>query len=318
MQTRFPRFAFAWRVPTISRMTTVLDLPPAEAAVLHAPRAAPVQPLDIQPLHPAGGAFVRGLRWRAQTPPATAQALRGALLQYGFLSFEPGSVTADNFTELLDLFGTVTVYSGPKTPLAGANAKANVVDSRDKRFARNMLWHMDQAFRPEPPKLTALFGQEVPTFGGDTLFSNAVHAFESLDPLLVKYLETLTAVHNWDATGHVADRFAGRPEEAARARAEVPPLETPLFRTHPETGRRQIFVNESYTAYIKDVPRAVSNALLAILFDAIKAPEHLARYSWRQGALLVWDNASSTTAALRTSETARACSTAPAWPEAWP
>ena len=242
------------------------------------------------PWRPAAGARVSGLRFHGGPVPDTLyRQLHAALLQYGVLIFEPGSVSAESYTDLLAAFGPVFLYSGPKTPPADSNALANVVDSSQKSYARNFLWHIDQAFRPDPPKLTALFGQQVPDFGGDTLFSNATLAYERLDPNFARYLETLTAVHSWDATGHLAERFTDL-EEAGRQRAALPPIETPLVRVHPETGKKQIFVNESYTVYIKDVSRIASQSLLTILFEEIKSPEVEARYTWEKGAMVLWDN----------------------------
>ncbi|HEY0294749.1 MAG TPA: TauD/TfdA family dioxygenase [Bordetella sp.] len=263
-------------------MSTVLE--EAEAATTHTPSS-----LDIRPWRPALGAVIRGLHYDGRLPAETRTQLRNALREYGALVFEPGTVTPQNFTELLSEFGEVSLYAGPKTPTVQGNSLANVVDSSNKRQARNFLWHIDQAFRSNPPRLTALYGHDVPAFGGDTLFSNAILAYERLDPKFAAYLETLTAVHYWDATGHIADRFDD-PEEAGRQRALNAPIETPIVRVHPETGRKQLFVNESYTTYIKNVSRTTSQNLLGILFEAIKEPEVAARYTWVSGSAILWDN----------------------------
>jgi taurine dioxygenase len=264
-------------------MTTIAEADPIANAVSDAT-------LTIDPWKPALGAVIRGLRYRPGALSVEGRhRLKQALLQYGALLFEPGTVTPENFTDLLNEFGEVTLYAGPKTPTPQANPRANVVDSSNKRAARNFIWHIDQAFRPNPPRLTALYGQQVPSFGGDTLFSNAVLAFERLDPHFAAYIETLTAVHYWDATGHIADRFDD-PAEAARQRALNAPIETSLVRVHPETGRKQLLVNESYTTYIKGLSRTASQHLLGILFEAIKEPEVTARLGWQQGLAVLWDN----------------------------
>lgn len=244
----------------------------------------------ITPWQPALGAVVTKLRHAGgDLTPSTKAALKKALLDYGLLIFEPGTVTGADFTDFLRAFGEVVLYSGPLTPAVSAGTQANVVDSTKNKVSRNFIWHIDQAFRLAPPTYTALFGKTVPASGGDTLFSNAVLAYERLDPDFAAYLEKLTAVHYWDATGHMADRFFD-PDEFARQRALNAPIETPIFRVHPETGRKQLFVNESYTTYIKGVSRTVSQSLLAILFEAIKSPEVQGRYHWTPGSLVLWDN----------------------------
>ncbi|RKP53766.1 TauD/TfdA dioxygenase family protein [Pararobbsia silviterrae] len=265
-------------------MTSLPELLPASIQFQNS------ESVQIRKWRPALGAAVSGLQYTGgPLEPKTLDALRQALFDHGLLTFAPGILSAENFTEFLDNFGDVTLYGGPKTPAATQNGQANIVDSTSKRNARNYIWHIDQAFRPNPPALTALFGQNVPSFGGDTLFSNAALAYELLDPHFAAYIETLTAVHYWDATGHVIDRFDDV-EEASRQRAAHPPIETSLVRRHPITGRKQIFVNESYTAYIKGVSRTTSQSLLTILFESIKSPEVEARYQWESGALVIWDN----------------------------
>jgi len=253
-------------------------------------RAASTREITINPWRPALGAVVRGLRYDgAELNGPLRERLRDALHQYGALVFEPGTVPASHFTEFLGTFGEVILYSGPKTPLVSSEIKANVVDSSGKSVARNYLWHVDQGFRPNPPSYTALYGKEVPGFGGDTLFSNATAAYERLDPKFAAYLDTLVAVHSWDATGHLDERFPD-PAEAAHQRALFPPIEAPVIRIHPLTGKKQILVNESYTVYIKGVSRTTSQNLLGILFEEIKSPEVEARYTWETDAVVVWDN----------------------------
>lgn len=257
-----------------------------------APAIAGSTPADVTivPWQPALGALVSGLHYRGEPLAAPLQAtLRHTLHTRGALIFAPGTVTARDFTAFVRMFGDPVPYSGPHTPTAPDNPAATVVDSRNDERLRNHIWHIDGTFRSTAPKITALFGHTIPAHGGDTLFSNATLAYDRLDPLFAAYLDTLTAVHSADATGHLAERYLD-PEQQARERARMPPYEHPVIRVHPETGARQIFVNESYTAYIKGVSRTVSQSLLAILFEAIKAPEVQARYAWTPGALVVWDN----------------------------
>jgi len=246
--------------------------------------------VDIAPWQPALGEVVSGFRYSGRPVPEDLQAtFKRLLYTRGALVFEPGTVTAQNFTDFVRVFGEPAPYSGPHTPTAPDNPSATVVDSRNDERLRNHIWHIDGTFRKNAPKITALFGHTIPDRGGDTLFSNAVLAYDLLDPKFAAYLDTLIAIDSADATGHLAERYLD-PEQQARERAKMPPYEHPVIRVHPETGKKQIVVNESYTAYIKGVSRTVSQSLLAILFDAIKAPEVQARYTWTPGALVVWDN----------------------------
>jgi taurine dioxygenase len=203
--------------------------------------------------------------------------------------FEPGTVTAENFTVFAGFLGEFFHYAGPHTPRAPENPDATMIDSLKDKNLRNHIWHADGGFRPDAPAFTALLAVQLPELGGDTMFSNTAWVYEHLDPLFAAYLESLTVIQSADATGHITDRYLD-PKEATDARVRMPPFEMPLVRVHPVTGRKWIAINESYVAYIKGVSRVMSQNILGILFDMIKSPEATARYTWTRGDLAIWDN----------------------------
>jgi taurine dioxygenase len=245
--------------------------------------------VQIKPYQSALGAVVRGFKYRGSVLPELQAAFKQALLDHGLLIFKSGSVQHAEFMEFVSLFGAPALYSGPHTPAVQGASLANTVDSANDDHLRNHVWHVDGTFRANPNKYTALFGYMIPEQGGDTVFSNAVLAYELLDPLFAAYLDTLTAVNSADATGHLATRFIDQ-QKLAEERARLPPIEVPVIRVHPETSRKQIFVNESYTGYIKGLSRTVSDHLLGILFDAVKSADVQARITWEQGDVVIWDN----------------------------
>lgn len=244
----------------------------------------------VTPLKPAVGARISGFRFDGKPiEDSFRSALRDVLHNRGLVVFEPGTVTAQNFTQFAGFLGEFFHYAGPHTPRAPENPDATMIDSMKDKNLRNHIWHADGGFRPDAPAFTALFAQQIPECGGDTMFSNAAWVYENLDPLLAAYMETLTVIQSADATGHITDRYLD-PEEAKQARMRMPPFEMPLIRVHPVTGRKWVAVNESYVAYIKGVSRVTSQNLLGILFDMIKSPEATVRFEWQQGALAIWDN----------------------------
>ncbi|MFG1480029.1 TauD/TfdA family dioxygenase [Xanthobacter sp. V4C-4] len=245
----------------------------------------------VEPYSPVVGAHVRGLRITAASghDQKLAQFLHDRLVRYGFLHFEPGTVSAEDFGHLVALFGHAKYSGTPYTPAATENADVNTIDSAVKKTRMNLIWHIDQAFVPEPPRFTALFGKAAPPAGGDTLFSNAVAAHDLLDPLLARYLESLTAVHDVETQGFLTLAYQD-PQALAAQRAKYPAIEAPVIRVHPDTGRKQIFVSELYTQRILGVPRTVSDHLLQILFDYVKSPDVQARVAWQEGAVVIWDN----------------------------
>jgi len=227
----------------------------------------------VTQLQPALGSIVSGFRFDGQSPGDEFRAaLRDLLHNRGLLMFEPGTVTAENFTAFAGFLGEFFHYAGPHTPRAPENPDATMIDSLKDRNLRNHIWHADGGFRPDAPAFTALYAHLIPETGGDTIFSNTAWVYEQIDPLFA-----------------ATDRYLD-PQEAIAARQRMPPFEMPLVRVHPVSGRKWIAVNESYTNYIKGVSRVISQNILGILFDMIKSPEATARLTWSRGALAIWDN----------------------------
>jgi taurine dioxygenase len=246
--------------------------------------------IDVSSIKPSIGSYISGYRFDGEGVREDFRTAMRDLLHYrGLVVFEPGTVTAENFTKFAGFLGEFFHYAGPHTPRAPENPDATVISAAKDAHLRNHIWHADGGFRADAPAFTALFGMHIPNSGGDTIFSNAAYVYETLDPLFAQYLDSLKVIQSPDATGHITDRYLD-PEEAKQARMRMPPFEMPLVRVHPVTGRKWVAVNESYVCYIKGVSRVHSQNILGILFDMIKSPEVTCRVEWEQGALAVWDN----------------------------
>lgn len=257
---------------------------------LAADNVAALDGASVSQIKASIGARISGYRFDGESiSEGFRAAMRDLLHTRGLVVFEPGTVTAENFTKFAGFLGEFFHYAGPHTPRAPENPDATVISAGKDSHLRNHVWHADGGFRADAPAFTALFGKAVPENGGDTMFSNAAYVYESLDPLFAQYLDSVQVIQSPDATGHITDRYLD-PEEAAEARRRMPPFELPLVRTHPESGRKWIAVNESYVCYIKGVSRVHSQNILGILFDMIKSPEATCRFEWEQGTMAVWDN----------------------------
>ena len=266
-------------------MATVIPIDKTQTGTMALPEG-----VSADPIKASIGARVSGYRFDGHSISDDFRAaMRDLLHNRGLLVFEPGTVTAENFTKFGGSLGEFFNYDGPHTPRAPENPDATVISASKDAHLRNHFWHADGGFREDAPAFTALFGKTTPKDGGDTMFSNAAYVYESLDPLFAQYLESLRVIQSPDATGHITDRYLDK-EEAAQARLRMPPFEMPLVRTHPVTGRKWIAVNESYVCYIKDVSRVHSQNILGILFDMIKSPEATCRFEWTEGTMAVWDN----------------------------
>jgi taurine dioxygenase len=148
-------------------------------------------------------------------------------------------------------------------------------------------WHSDGTWQAHPSKASILYGIEIPRVGGNTMFADLYQAWETLTPTLQRMLEGLQAVHAMaNAEGTSFQRELAGKGDVVAAKTAVHPLAI----THPDSGRKALFVNRGYTAQIVGLSRAESDALLAFLFQHSTAPERVYRHAWRPRDLVVWDN----------------------------
>jgi taurine dioxygenase len=246
--------------------------------------------LRVEPFSAHVGATVHGIDLSGPLPAATREALRQALFDHGVLFFRDQDLTPNRFLDATRIFGEPLRHN-PYLPSHEDFSGVEIIESGIGRRLANESWHADVTWQHNPPFATALHAAELPPFGGDTVWASSTAAYDSLDPLLRAYLETLTASNFVDANGYsrtLEDEDGLR--ILAELRAKYPPIDVPVIATHPENGKKSIFVNELHTSYIKGVTRAVSESLLRILFTTLENPVFQARFTWRPGSVAVWDN----------------------------
>ncbi len=146
---------------------------------------------------------------------------------------------------------------------------------------RNERLHSDASFLERPPALSILCARSLPPAGGDTLFSNMYLAYESLSPALREVLDGLKAVHSGVYLNKVVEKRLGGDRD---------PAVHPVVRTHPETGRKALYVNSNFTTHFDGMTEAESEPLLRFLFDHCANLEFTFRHTWAPGDVLMWDN----------------------------
>jgi taurine dioxygenase len=147
-------------------------------------------------------------------------------------------------------------------------------------------WHSDLSYVKPPAKASLLYALEMPPSGGDTMVASMNAAYESLSLTMQQMLDGLTAVHNFDQV----NKFFATSGPNQSQTALTPPVEHPVVRTHPETGRKALFVNPGFTTHIVELARSESDAVLEFLFAHITKPEFIYRHRWQVNDLLMWDN----------------------------
>lgn len=155
------------------------------------------------------------------------------------------------------------------------------------------FWHSDLSYKEKPSLGSMLHAQELPREGGDTLFANQHTAWERLPEHLKRAVAGLTAEHSYlNRYADLQKRNPWRPNLTQAQIDEVKPVVHPVVRTHPETGRKALFVSEHFTTRIVGLPEDESRALLDELFDRSTRPEHIYRHQWQPQDMVFWDNRS--------------------------
>lgn len=161
------------------------------------------------------------------------------------------------------------------------------------------FWHSDLSYMACPTLASFLHAREVPDRGGDTLFAGMAAAYEALSEKMKAMVSGLKAVHDYTKIYETYfSRFPDRPGLTAEEIAKVPPVEHPVVRAHPETGRKALFVNPGFTRRIVGLSFEESQSVLDFLFDHAVRPEFVYRHAWRAGDLVMWDNRGSVHQAL--------------------
>ena len=255
--------------------------------------ASPYTRFVAEPYTPNIGAVIHGLDLSRPLDATTQAELRRALAEHEVIFLRDQQLTPAQQVEFSRIFGNVAEVKA-FFPRLDAHPEIEVVESTAERPKAASNWHADITWRDNPPIGTSLYAQVIPASGGDTIWASLTRAFDSLPPELQAYLETLTAVHSWEISGwteYLLHKDASG-EQLREARAKYPPVEHPVVRVHPVTGKKILYVNPTFTSHIKGLPRAQSDALLTQLFELATRPEFQARLRWQPGTLAVWDNRS--------------------------
>jgi taurine dioxygenase len=245
--------------------------------------------LIIQPVSGALGAEISGVDLAAELGEPEVSAIRRALLDHLVVFFRGQELTADQFLRVARRFGTPIEYPFVRG-LEAYPEIIEVVKEPEERVNFGGIWHSDTTYLEIPPMGSMLLAREIPPVGGDTLFANMYLAYESLSPGMRELLEGLRAV-NSSAKADVTRTREDRMRSAPAARAERALVaEHPVIRTHPETGRKALYVNIAHTESFSGMTVEESAPLLEFLFRHQVRPEFTCRFRWSVGALAFWDN----------------------------
>jgi len=245
------------------------------------------QKISVNRIAGALGAEVEGVLLGRLHEDTFAQ-VRRAFLEHQVLFFRDQEITREEHKNFGRRFGTLQIHPFLQQLKDLGHPEFVVLESDAEHPYVAEAWHSDVTFVDSPPLGSVLKCITAPEFGGDTMWASMYAAYEALSDKMQHLLSDLVAIHDTSRT------FSRDDYRADRTGTSQPPklisAEHPVVRTHPETGRKGLFVNSTFTASIKGMKTAESNALLFFLYRHIETPDFTCRFRWRPNSIAMWDN----------------------------
>jgi taurine dioxygenase len=245
--------------------------------------------MKVKALSPAMGAEITGIDLSMPLDDSRIVELRAIWLEYQMIVIRGQNLTPVEQLAFAKALGEPDIYPF-LTGLDGFPMITEVLKKEDERVNFGGVWHSDTTYQKCPPMATLLYAKELPPLGGDTLFANQYEAFANLSAPLRHVLEQLRAV-NAAGKKRVASTRSERLKDSGSG---VNPDDLagihPVVRTHPETGRKALFVNAAHTINFEGWSAEESQGLMEYLFAHQISPEFQCRLSWQVGDVAFWDN----------------------------
>lgn len=240
--------------------------------------------ISIHPLSPTVGAEIGGFKMSGDLPDEQIAEIRQALLDWKVIFFRDQDGSVAEHVAFGRRFGELEIH--PFTPNREDFPEVVIIHHDEKSKYGQNNWHSDVTWRQEPSLGSILRGKIIPDVGGDTLFADMYAAYEGLSDKTKERIANATAEHSFV--------FAfGRGMDAERKAAmleKYPPAHHPVVRTHPETGRKALYVNSAFVTHILEMEKQESDALLYELYMQARTPEYQCRFRWRTNSVAFWDN----------------------------
>jgi len=256
-------------------------------------RAAPEWPFEVRPLTPKLGVEIIGVDLGEPLADATFAAIYQAFLRHQVLLFAPQEVPSERQVALARRFGPVQIHVMSQYHADGFPElyRLSNLDEHGNPNGRHpdrgtLHWHTDGSWQRVTGQATIIYGERVPARGGETHFADMYGAYERLDPQWKARIDGLRAVHNLDFS---RTRRHGEDPLTDRQRADKPPVDHPIVRTHPETGRNCLYLGD-HAEYLVGMPYAEGRALIEQLNALAIHPDLTYEHRWAPGELIVWDN----------------------------
>jgi taurine dioxygenase len=256
-------------------------------------RSEPAYPFTVRPLTPRLGVEIVGVDLRSDIDPSLFAAIHDAFLRHQVLLFNTGDLPPARQVAFARIFGEVQVHVMNQYHADGFPElyRLSNLDEHGRPNGKHpdrgtMAWHTDGSWRKVTGQATIIYGEVVPETGGETHFCDMYGAYERLDDGWKRRLDGLRAVHNLDFS---RNRRHGEDPMTEAQKQATPPVDHPIVRTHPQTGRKCIFLGD-HAEYVLGMPYEEGRALIEELNALAVHPDLTYEHRWRDGQLIVWDN----------------------------
>lgn len=250
----------------------------------------------LHEMSPACGGLIEGVDLSKDLTNRQFDEIHDALLDRTVIVFRDQHITPDQQVAFSRRFGEPQPAAVSGFEKSKDNPEIDILeyDVDNPPHVTRDLWHTDFVGTERPTMGTVIYAKDIPPRGGDTVWVSTVAAYEALSDRMKAHLEGLSAYHDsyqpYDE--HIRpEMWAGQGTDYIKERrSHYRPALHPVVRTHPVTGKKGLFVNESMTTVIKDIDKRESDFLLRYLFDYLRTPEFSYRHKWQTNDLAVWDN----------------------------
>lgn len=243
---------------------------------------------EIRPLSKVMGAELIGLDLSEPLDEATRRAVYNAFLEYQLLAFRGQKLDKPRqiaFTERFGVLERHTLRNRGTDDFPLVHVVSNLdAANKPSGTVNSTLWHSDKSFRPEPSLATVLHAVTLPPDGGDTVFANMYAAYEALPEAEKAELEGVRVIHSWELSRENIGRVMSEEEKR-----DAPSMSHLLVRTHPETGRKCLFMG-MHASHLEGMPMMEGRARIEALEAHATQPRFIYRHRWRAGDVLMWDN----------------------------
>jgi taurine dioxygenase len=244
--------------------------------------------IEVAPIAGSLGAEITGVELACDLDADTVAEIRRAWLEHLVVFFRAQRLEPEEFLTFARRLGEPVEYPFVKG-IDGFPEIIAVTKHPGETVNFGGIWHSDTTYLERPPMATMLVAREVPPSGGDTLFANMYAAYEALSPGMRRLLDGLWAVSS-SARADVSKTREDRIRDSGHGADVELVAQHPVVRTHPETGRKALYVNVAHSARFVDMTEAESAPLLEYLFEHSVRPEFTCRFRWEVGSVALWDN----------------------------